>query len=174
MKAEYLLDEQVERVLSALTPENRIVMRVCLHTGLRISDVLAFKTAQAAKGPRWWITEQKTGKRRMVSLPHDLWTEMVTQAGHPWVFPHRTDPKAHRTRQAVWKDVKRAAKAFRLEQNVSPHTARKVYAVKMFEEYGDIAKVQKALNHSSAEVTLIYALADHLLKAKHRKPRRRS
>lgn len=41
MTTEYLLNEQMEHVLSALTPSNRLVMRVCLHTGLRVGDVLA-------------------------------------------------------------------------------------------------------------------------------------
>jgi len=175
MKADYLLNEQVERVLACLTPVNRLVMRVCLHTGLRIGDVLAFRSEQAERGPRWWITEQKTGKRRMVALPHDLWQELAEQAGAEWVFESRLDPAKHRTRQAVWKDVKRAAWAFRLDGvNASPHSARKIYAVKLLDEYGDLKKVQRALNHSSPEVTTIYALADKLLKAKHRKPRRRS
>lgn len=175
MKAEYLLDEQVDRVLACLTPVNRLVMRVCLHTGLRIGDVLSLRTEQAKRGPRWWITEQKTGKRRMVALPAGLWQELVQQAGDPWVFPSRCDAKKHRTRQAVWKDVKRAAWAFRMNDvNVSPHSARKVYAVRLMEEYGSIAKVQRALNHSSQSVTMIYAMADQLLKAKHRKKRRRS
>ena len=43
MKTEYLLHREVEQVLQLLTPENRLVMRVCLHTGLRISDVLALR-----------------------------------------------------------------------------------------------------------------------------------
>lgn len=175
LKAEYLLNEQVERVLAALTPVNRLVLRVCLHTGLRIGDVLNFRTEQAQKGPRWYIYEQKTGKKRLVSLPVKLWEEILLQAGSPWVFCGRCDPTKHRTRQAVWKDVKRAAWAFRLDGvNASPHSMRKVYAVRMLEKYGSISRVQRALNHSSPEVTTIYALADKLLEAKHRKPRRGS
>jgi site-specific recombinase XerD len=76
----------------------------------------------------------------------------------------------------VWKDVKRAAKAFRLPQNVGPHSARKVFAVQLLEEYGDIERVRLALNHSSGTVTLIYAMADKNLKSKKRrraKPGRR-
>ncbi len=46
MTTEYLLNEQMEHVLSALTPSNRLVMRVCLHTGLRVGDVLALRTEQ--------------------------------------------------------------------------------------------------------------------------------
>lgn len=171
MKTEYLLNEQVERVLSALTPENRLVMRVCLHNGLRVGDALSLKTAQLA--PRFWITEQKTGKRRVVGLPEPLLSELRRQAGQMWVFENRVNPERHRTRQAVWADVKRAAKAFRLPQNVGTHSARKVYAVDLMRRYGDIERVRRALNHSNESVTMIYALADQLLSQRAKKPRRR-
>ena len=167
MTTEYLLHREVEHVLAALTPVNRVVMRVCMHTGLRIGDVLAIKTAQLA--PRFWITEQKTGKRRMVGLPAQLLEDMRKIAGPIWVFSHAFDPTRHRTRQAVWKDVKRAARAFRLPQNVAPHSARKIYAVDLLAKYGDIERVQRALNHSGPNVTLIYAMADRLLMQKYPK-----
>lgn len=68
----------------------------------------------------------------------------------------------HRQRQTVWKDVKRAQKAFRLAENLGTHTARKVYAAEMFDRYGDLRRVQRALNHDSMEVTALYAMADQL------------
>ena len=169
MKTEYLLHREVEHVLAALMPVNRVVMRVCIHTGLRVGDVLALRTDQIA--PRFWVTEQKTKKRRIVGLPADLLADMRKIAGRKYVFEHSSDPERHRTRQAVWKDVKRAARAFRLPQNVAPHSARKVYAVDLLAKYGDIAKVQRALNHSGPSVTMIYAMADQLYRQKyHKKP----
>ena len=71
----------------------------------------------------------------------------------------------------MWKDVKRAAQAFRLPQNVAPHSFRKVYAVELMQRYGDIERVRRALNHNSESVTLIYALADQQLRAKYRRRR---
>lgn len=169
MKTEYLLHREVEHVLAALMPVNRVVMRVCIHTGLRVGDVLALRTDQIA--PRFWVTEQKTKKRRIVGLPADLLADMRKIAGKKYVFEHSNDPERHRTRQAVWKDVKRAARAFRLPQNVAPHSARKVYAVDLLAKYGNIAKVQRALNHSGPGVTMIYAMADQLYRQKyHKKP----
>lgn len=169
MKTEYLLHREVEHVLAALMPVNRVVMRVCIHTGLRVGDVLALRTDQIA--PRFWVTEQKTKKRRIVGLPADLLADMRKIAGKKYVFEHSNDPERHRTRQTVWKDVKRAARAFRLPQNVAPHSARKVYAVDLLAKYGDIAKVQRALNHSGPSVTMIYAMADQLYRQKyHKKP----
>ena len=155
-------------MLAALTPANALIMRVALHTGLRISDVLQLKTAQLA--PRFWVTEGKTKKRRQVGLPQPLLGDLQKCAGDQWVFPGKK-PSAHRTRQAVWKDVKRAAKALRLPQNVAPHSARKVYAVELLSRYGDIERVRRALNHSSTAVTLIYALADKQLQSKNRRRR---
>lgn len=156
--------------MAALTPSNALVMRVILHTGMRVSDVLALKTADLQ--PSGWYLEQKTGKKRRYGLPGPLLADIREQAGEIWAFPGR-DPGKPRTRQAVWKDVKRAAVAFRLPQNVGTHSARKIYAVELMEKYGDIRRVQKALNHSSPMVTAIYAMSDQLLERKLAARRRR-
>lgn len=174
MTTEYLLDEQVERVLSLLMPVNRLCMRVALHTGLRVSDVLALRRDDLDKGLQFWITEQKTGKRKKIQLQQGLWSELRENCGDYWVFQHRSDPRRHRCRQAVWKDIKRAQVACRLPQNIGTHSARKVYAVRLMERYGDLPRVQRALNHDRWATTMIYAMADSLLTAAHKKPRSRS
>lgn len=171
MKTEYLLHKEVELILCALTEQNRLVIRTALHTGLRIGDVLALKPDRLK--PHFWVTEQKTGKPRQVGLPEPLLSDLKNNAGEHWVFPGR-DPRKHHTRQAVWKDVKRAARAFRFPQNVAPHSFRKVYAVDLMQKYGDIDRVRRALNHSSETITMIYALADQQLEAKNRRRRARS
>lgn len=163
MKTEAMLQREVDLVLSALTPANRLVMRVALHTGLRIGDVLALKSDQLK--PHFWVTETKTGKRRQVGLPEPLLSDLKKAAGGEWLFEGRK-PGKPRTRQAVWKDVKRAAKAFRLPANIAPHSARKVYGSELMERYGDLDKVRRALNHRSETITLIYALADQQRRAK--------
>lgn len=171
MRTEYLLEREVDLVLSALTDTNRLVMRTCLQTGLRVSDVLELTPDRLQ--PHCWVTERKTGKPRQIGLPEPLLSDLKKHAGKWWVFPGR-DPRKHHTRQAVWKDVKRAAAAFRLPQNVGPHSARKVYAVELKRKYGDLERVKRALNHSSEAVTLIYAMADAQLEAKYKRRRARS
>ena len=169
MKTEYLLDREVDLILAALTETNRLVIRTALQTGLRIGDVLALKPERLK--PHFWVTEQKTGKARQVGLPEPLLSDLKNHNGEYWVFPGR-NPRKHHTRQAVWKDVKRAAQAFRLPQNVGPHSFRKVYAVDLLKKYGDIDRVRRALNHGSETVTMIYALADMQLAAKYKRRRR--
>lgn len=163
LRTEYLLRQQVGHVLAALTPKNRLVCEVMLHTGLRVGDVLSLRTQDLAH--RMWVRESKTGKRKQVGLPGDLLHRIQAQAGEVWAFPGR-DPRKHHTRQAVWQDVKRAAKAFRLPQNAGSHSMRKVYAVELMARYGDIDRVRRALNHDRMSTTLIYAMADRLLEAK--------
>lgn len=163
MKTDYLLHREVGHVLAALTPGNRLVCEVMLHTGLRVGDVLGLRTEQLQ--PRLWVRESKTGKRKQIGLPRDLLQRIKAQAGPEWAFPGRK-PGTPRTRQAVWADVKRAAKAFRLPQNAGTHSMRKVYAVELLERYGDIERVRRALNHDRVATTLIYAMADRLLRAK--------
>lgn len=160
MTTEYLLNREVERVLSALMPQNRLIMRLILRNGMRISDALELRTDQLALSG--WYVEKKTGKRRRFGMDAQLLEQVRSQAGEVWAFPGR-DPRQHKTRQAVWRDVKRAAKAFRLKQNVAPHSFRKVYAVRLLDKYGDIEKVRRNLNHSSSGVTAIYAISDVLL-----------
>ena len=150
-------------------PANATVMRTALHTGLRIGDVLALKTEQLA--PRFWITEAKTGKRRQVGLPKPLLAEIKAGAGDIWAFPGR-DPTKHRTRQAVWHDVKRAAKLFRFKMNATPHSFRKLYAVRMLERTGDLEAVQKSLNHTFPSTTMIYAMANVFGRKKRKKKRK--
>lgn len=79
----------MEHVLAALTPANRLVCRVCVATGLRVGDVVAFRTADLK--PQFWITEQKTGKSKRVNLTKELYGQLKAQAGPVWVF---TSPKS--------------------------------------------------------------------------------
>lgn len=159
MRSQWVPDATMEHILAALTPENRLACEVSLATGLRIGDVLSLKPDQVRR-QRFTIKEQKTGKPRRVYLPLSIVEALLRQAGRFWVFEGRTDPKKHRTRQAVFKDLRRAAVLFRCRPNVSPHSLRKMYAVNYYHKSGSLAKVQKLLNHSSEAVTVLYAMAD--------------
>lgn len=88
MKTEYLLHQQVGHVLAALTAQNRLIARVCLHTGLRVGDVVALRTKDL--GRQFMVTEAKTKKRRRVGLPDALLADIRAQAGPVWAFPGRS------------------------------------------------------------------------------------
>lgn len=171
LKSDYLDREFVEHCLYALTPANRLACELCLQSGLRIDDALSLRTEQLA--PRVTVIEHKTKKKKTFYIKKDLLEALKQQAGSIYVFEHRDDKNRHRTRQAVFMDLKRAAKAFRIKINLSPHSLRKIYAVELMKKYGDIEKVQKALNHDNEVVTAIYAMADiYTMARKNRKKKK--
>lgn len=162
MRADYIFKQEFEHVLAALTPPNRLVMETCLTTGLRLSDVLNLRADKLAQ--RMTVRELKTGKNRRVYLPTELLDRLSAEAGKIYVLENRLDYRKHRTRQAVYKDLKRAAHLFRLPANlqISPHSARKIFAVLAYQRTRDLSRVRELLNHTSEGVTMLYAMADQL------------
>lgn len=163
MRTDYIHKDELGHLLAALTPENRLALEISLATGLRIGDVLNLRSEalEGAKDRRLTVRELKTGKTRRFQLPLELYERALAIAGKRFVFENRLDWRKHRTRQAVYKDLKRIAKAFRLKANVAPHTARKVWAVEKYHQT-DLKRVQGLLNHQSEAVTALYAMADEL------------
>lgn len=174
MRTEWIAKQELQHLLAALMPANRLALECSMATGLRISDVLSLKTEQVAGAANGRVTvkEMKTGKSRRIYIPVDMRTRMLQIAGRFYVFEHRYDSKRHRTRQAVFKDLKRITKMFRLKPNIAPHTARKCYAVEQYHKTGDLYRVQELLNHSNEAVTMLYAMADELTERR-LKPRRK-
>lgn len=167
MRSNWLCDAQTQLILGAMMPENRLALKLSDATGLRIDDVLSIKTDTIRTNRRPYITDSKTGKKHRVYIPSELHAAMLKQAGNIYVWPSRCDSRKHRTRQAVYKDMKAAVSVFRrnksIEPNaaISPHSMRKRAAVRAFHD-GGLAAAASMLNHSrnDAAVTLLYALAD--------------
>lgn len=163
LRTTYADRAQMSHVLAALMPENRVIVRVCMATGLRVSDVLQLRTVDLKR--RQTVRESKTGKTRRIQWPAELYAEMERRAGRYWVFEGRTDPKKHRQRQTVWRDIKRAEAVFKRsgalskKQNLGTHSARKYAAVTAYHK-GGLDAAQRLLNHSDPLITRLYALAD--------------
>lgn len=167
MKTETLLKRQLDLVLAGLMPDNRRVVQVILHTGLRVGDVLTLRLDQI--GRQFVVRQQKTGKPIRVGLPDWLSQEIreaaLSGGTTPWAFPSSTDRQRHRTRQTVWKDLKRLQRSLHLGINLGTHSMRKEYAVDLMSRYGDIEAVRRALGHDRATTTMVYAMADQLTKS---------
>ena len=166
-RSDWASGDVMAHILAALTYENRLAITVSLLTGLRIGDVLNLRSRDLLRD-RITITEEKTLKRRTIRMPVKLRDELQGIAGKIYVFENRLSARKHRTRQAVYKDIKRAAKAFRIKSNISCHTARKIYAVSEYKKDFSVERVKKLLNHSSEAVTMLYAIADELTERKKR------
>ena len=129
--------------------ENALALRLSLETGLRIGDCLALTPAQL-QGQTISYTAQKTGKRGKKRITADLANRLRKISSKKFIFEGRNGDKP-RTRQAVWKDVKKASAIAKVEGNFSPHSARKTYAVEEF-------------HANRAETTMLYAYSDILFR----------
>ena len=161
MRTKAIKSDDMEHVLRLLTPQNELACRVALATGLRIGDVLRLRTRHLAQ-TKITIRESKTGKRRVIQLPQSLKDKLRVWAGDVYVFEGRIDHGKPRTRQAVWKDLRRAARALRLGSGVGTHSMRKTCAVRKYAACGDINRIQHLLNHNDVAVTMLYAMADYV------------
>lgn len=157
MKAEYANPAIYDHLYRVMQRANVIAMRVSVETGMRIDDVLSLRPDNV-NGSKLTFTAKKTGKNGVARISADLARELRGIAGTDWVFPGR-DARKHRTRQTVYRDIRRACAILGVETHISPHSARKTFAVELRKEKG-LAEVQKALQHANAEVTKLYAFAD--------------
>lgn len=159
MKTDYIKPSVYKKIYSLMQYENALALRLSLETGMRIGDVLSL-TPQQLVGRTVRFTAQKTGKKATKVISADLAKRLKQVSNKSFIFPGRFDDKP-RTRQTVWKDVKKAAKTLKLKENAACHSARKTYAVELYHNEG-LPSVQKELQHDHADTTMIYAFADLL------------
>ena len=160
MRTFYLNPVIYNKLYAVMQYKNALALRVSLETGLRIDDVLSLRRQQLQKRTLYGIA-RKTKKSFRKVISQDLCTRLREIQGEYFIFEGRLDPKKHRTRQAVWKDVKKAAKILELNGNIAPHSARKTYAVEKFHDSG-ISTVKRELQHNDIQTTMLYAFADYL------------
>lgn len=169
-------------ILGAMMPENCLALEVSEATGLRISDVLSIKTDSVRQSARPTVQDSKTGKRHRIYIPVKLRARMLAQAGRVYVWPSRTKPlEQHRSRQAVYKDMRKAIAVFRrngrieADSHPSPHSARKRAAVRAY-HHGGLDEAARLLMHDrdDAVVTMLYALSDQTKGVRCRGPKSKS
>lgn len=162
MRTDYLNPQIYNRIYGIMTYDNVLALRISLETGLRIDDVLSIR-AENLRGRTLRGIAEKTGKPYKKTISQDLANRLrgLNRAGY--IFPHRIKQNAHRTRQAVWKNMKQAARILGIELNAAPHSARKTYSVELFHDKG-LAAAQKELQHDNISTTMLYVFSDILQK----------
>ena len=138
-----------ERIATALVLEGNL--------GLRISDILKLRPCDIVRdGDRYRleITEQKTGKRRVFTVPLVIQQYIENYClrnsikRNGLIFPI--------TERAAQKQLAIVC-GYLGYSGISTHSFRKWYATEIYKNNGyDIALVQRLLQHSSAAVTQRY------------------
>ena len=149
MKAGFCGCRPNERIATALVLEGNL--------GLRISDIVKLRPCDIVRdGDRFRleIVEQKTGKRRVFTVPLVIAQYVENYclrngiAGEDLIFPI--------TERAIQKQLAIVCDYLGFE-GISTHSFRKWYATENYKANGyDIALVQRLLQHSSVAVTQRY------------------
>lgn len=137
------------RVATALTAEANL--------GMRIGDILRLKLSDIVKdGSRYRlnIVEEKTGKRRIFTVPSALYDYFCDYCREQNISPD--EQMFPITVRAIQKHLKAVCDLLGYE-NISTHSFRKWYATDIYNSNGhDIVLVQTLLQHSSPAVTRRY------------------
>ena len=138
-----------ERIATALVLEGNL--------GLRISDIVRLRLCDIVRdGDRYRlaITEQKTGKQRVFTVPLVIEQYIENYCLRNGIS--RNDLMFPVTTRAIQKQLALVCNYLGYE-GISTHSFRKWYATEIYKNNGyDIALVQRLLQHSSAAVTQRY------------------
>ena len=141
--------EPNERVATILTLEANLGLRVGDILRLRLEDIILDGNRR-----RLDIIEEKTGKQRTFTIPHEVYSYISDYASKNGI--PRTARLFDLTERAVQKQLKKVTDFLGIP-NVSTHSFRKYFATRIYlnNQY-NIVMVQKILQHSTAAVTQKY------------------
>lgn len=154
---------EFEEHFQSTSQRNYVMFMIGIHTAFRISDILKLKVSDV-DGTNISVLEQKTKKRkRAVMRPvlrRVLQEYIKDKKKSEYLFPSRkrTRSGAYKpiTRQAADHILKQAAKAIGYRDRIGTHSMRKTFAYHFYQKHGDVASLQKILNHRDQNTTLIY------------------
>ena len=165
-KTKALTTEQYKEIIQTMKegfcgcrPNERIATALVLegNLGIRVSDIVKLKPSSIVRdGDRYRleITEKKTGKRRVFSVPL-----VIQQYIENYCLRNRIRPNElifPITERAIQKQLAIVCDYLGFD-GISTHSFRKWYATEIYKNNGyDIALVQRLLQHSSAATTQRY------------------
>ena len=156
-----LSQDQVRSVLEAITnPQHRVIAMTLYAAGLRVSEAVSLRITDIdSQRMLLHVVQGKGRKDRLVTLSplllHHLRCHFKRYRPHYWLFPSRTYPDRHITRDAVAQAIA-AVRHVVAGKPVSPHTLRHCFATHLLESGTDLRTVQALLGHASIRSTVIY------------------
>ena len=158
---------------------DRALLEIMYATGMRVSEVAMLRTTQLFVQEGYVRVLGKGGKERVVPVGQQaieaVVAYMTEERGRlaggrpsPYVFVRQGGKPL--SRQAIWKLVRRRARAAGVAGKVSPHTLRHTFATHLLGGGADLRVVQTLLGHTDIGTTQIYThVAPARLRAVHRR-----
>ncbi|KEZ51347.1 site-specific integrase [Metabacillus indicus] len=148
----------IKRYLKEQNERNYMLFVTGINSGLRISDILPLKVIDAKKS-YFNITEIKTNKKKRIDMTPQLQREFKKyiegKEDHVYLFKSREGLNKPIGRSQAYKILRKAAEYVGLD-DIGTHTLRKTFGYHLYKQTGDVALLQKILNHSDPAFTLRY------------------
>lgn len=135
------------------------------NTGLRIGDLCKLRVKDVRNRERVRIIAEKTDKMTDIKLQaavqKAISAALKDQEAEDWALESRQRGRKDGrnkpiSRQRCYGIIKEIAAQAGFEEHVGCHTMRKTFAWNFYQTSGDLAKLQKVLNHSSQDATIHY------------------
>ena len=149
--------KKIKQVLKS-NERNLLLFNLGINSGLRISDILALDIKDVKNKDFIEIREKKTNRYKRFLLNEKLQKEI-----NKYVKTKRIDEPLFLTKRGkrldriqAYKILNNAGKEAGVKTKIGTHTLRKTFGYHHFKKFKNLPLLQKILNHSSSEITLIY------------------
>jgi len=150
--------KKVERYLEKQSKRDHLIFVFGTNSGLRISDIVALNVGDVRGKNYVQIVEKKTGKTKKFPL-NDKLKRLIAE-----FVKNRRDReplfKSHWGRRynriTAYYMIRKACEAVGIEAKIGTHSMRKTFGYHHYQQFKDIAILQKIFNHSSQQITLRY------------------
>jgi len=152
----YLLEEEIEALLSSCSPHLGPIVELALHTGMRKGELLGLKWEQIRDG-FIYLKETKSGKSRQIPLDERAAQVLkAQQIRNKWKSPHVcVGPDGERLG-----DVKKGFNAACRRAGIEDfhfHDLRHTFASHLVMKGANLKAVQRLLGHSDSKMTDRYS-----------------
>jgi integrase/recombinase XerD len=142
---------------------NRLIVGLLFYAGCRVSEVVHLRVQQGSDD---YVTIDGKGQRqRMVPLAAPLqqrfrdYEASRTRGTSPWMFPSGSGARPI-SRQTVTHMIQHLTKACGIQERITPHMFRHMFATNLMEKGLDIRDIQWLLGHASIQTTQMYTHLD--------------
>src|SRR5271168_820067 len=157
-----LSPDQVRRLFDFIPGvKNRAALMLCFGAGLRVSEAVAFKTANIDSARMLLRVEHGKGAKDRYSMLSPgllevlrVYYRVVRPAG-PWLFPSWR-PERHISPGVLQNACREAWQLAGLPKRVTPHTLRHSFATCLLDSGVDTRVIQVLLGHDNIETTARY------------------
>lgn len=145
--------------LKARNERDYVLYMFGIYSGLRISDILAFRVRDVRGKSEVYIREKKTGKEKRFALNKELIAILdqyiKDKKDYEYLFKSPRYPNKPITRQQAYNILTDAGRAFSID-SIGTHTLRKTFGYHMYQQTHDAVTLKEIFNHADISVTLRY------------------